>query len=162
MLEVTLLVAALLVSLVAGLLLVFAIVVMPGLGTLGDIDYLRAFKAIDRVIQDSQPVFVLVWGGSVVAVVAVGVFAVTTWSGSVRPLVLAAVGIYLLGVQLSTFVNNIPLNNQLQRLDLDSMSTDELAAERAAFEPGWNRWNRSRTIFATVSSILLLMAIARL
>ena len=42
----------------------FAIIVMPGTKTLGDLGFLKAFKAMDRVIQDNQPVFILVWLGS--------------------------------------------------------------------------------------------------
>ncbi len=154
--------AALLVSLVAGLLLVFAIVVMPGLGTLGDRDFLRAFKATDRVIQDNQPVFVLVWGGSIVAVIIAAVLATIRTDGAVRTLALVAAAIYLGGVQASTFVNNIPLNNQIQRHDLESMKEADLAAARATFELPWNRWNRRRTGFACVSSILFVLAIVLL
>lgn len=154
--------AAFLVSLVAGLLLIFAVVVMPGLGTLEDRDYLRSFQVIDRVIQDNQPVFVLVWGGSVIAVIAGGALAVSESTGSVRTLVLVATVLYLVGVQVSTFVNNIPLNNQLQRHDLDVMSAADLSSARAAFEPRWNSWNRSRTILACTSSVLLLAALAQL
>ncbi len=154
--------AAFLVSLVAGLLLIFAVVVMPGLATLDDREYLRAFKVIDRVIQGNQPVFVLVWGGSILAVIAGGVLAVFHSSGSVRALVLVATLVYLLGVQVSTFVNNIPLNNQLQRHDLDEMSVGELVSVRVAFEPRWNTWNRSRTILACVTSMLLLGALTQL
>ncbi len=162
MLEFVLVLAALLVALVAGLLLIFAVVVMPGLATFDDRSYLRAFKAIDRVIQDSQPVFVLVWGGSILAVVGGAVLAAIQASGSVRVLVLAASGVYLLGVQVSTFVNNIPLNNQIQGHDLDSMDAGELAAARAAFEPQWNRWNQVRAVFAVLSSMAFLVALTQL
>ena len=162
MLEFVVVLAALLVSLVAGLLLIFAVVVMPGLATLDDRGFLRAFKAIDRVIQDSQPVFVLVWGGSILAVVIAAVLAATQASGSVRVLVLAAAGVYLLGVQVSTFVNNIPLNNQVQGHDFDSMDAEQLAGARAAFEPPWNRWNQLRTVFAVLSSIAFLVALTQL
>ena len=41
---------------------------MPGLGTLDDRAFIRAFQVTDRVIQNRQPVFVLVWVGSVAAV----------------------------------------------------------------------------------------------
>ncbi len=80
----------------------------------------------------------LVWGGSILVVIAGGVRAVLQSSGSVRALVLVATLVYLLGVQVSTFVNNIPLNNQLQRHNLDQMSADELVSVRMAFEPRWN------------------------
>lgn len=162
LLEFVVLLAALLVSLVAGLLLIFAVVVMPGLGTLDDRGFLAAFKAIDRVIQDNQPVFVMVWGGSILAVIFAAVLAVAEGDGLVRGLVLVAAVIYLLAVQVSTFVNNIPLNNQLQTHDLETMSADELADARAAFEPRWNAWNRSRTVFACLTAALLLVSLVHL
>ena len=154
-------VASLLVALVAGLLLVFAIVVMPGLGRLDDGDFLGAFKAIDRVIQDGQPVFVAVWGGSILAVLAAAALSVRDAEGPARMLVLGAAGIYLLGVQVSTFVYNIPLNNRLQVQDLDAMTAQELAAARASFEPKWNLWNRVRTVSACAAATLLLAALAQ-
>ncbi|MDH3250008.1 MAG: DUF1772 domain-containing protein [Acidimicrobiia bacterium] len=162
MFEIVLLVATFLVSLVGGILLVFAIVVMPGLGALDDRGFLRAFKVIDRVIQENQPVFVFVWAGSILAVLIAVVLAATRFSGSVRTLALAAAVVYLIGVQISTFVNNIPLNNQLQALELDSMDTEDLAAARALLELPWNRWNRLRTMMACLSSVGFLVAVAQL
>ena len=76
-------------------------------------------------------------------------------------LVLGAAGIYLLGVQVSTFVYNIPLNNRLQVQDLDAMTAQELAAARASFEPKWNLWNRVRTVSACAAATLLLAALAQ-
>ena len=57
---------------VAGVVFAFAVVVMPGIRTLPDADFLRAFQVIDRVIQDNQPLFLLVWVGSIVAPQMVG------------------------------------------------------------------------------------------
>ena len=67
--QIALLVATFLCSLVAGLLFVFAVVVMPGIGNLNDREFIRAFQVMDRVIQNNQPLFMLVWLGSVVALV---------------------------------------------------------------------------------------------
>ena len=61
--------AAFLCSLVAGFLLAFAVVVMPGIRNLGDREYLRAFREIDGVIQRGHPLFGLVWLGSMVVLV---------------------------------------------------------------------------------------------
>lgn len=60
LLQIALTLATLLCSLVAGFVLAFAIVVMPGIRNLDDHDFLQAFKAIDRVIQNNQPIFSLV------------------------------------------------------------------------------------------------------
>lgn len=64
---------ALLCSLVAGFLFAFAVVVMPGIKRLDDAGFLRAFQVIDGVIQRGQPLFGLIWVGSVLAVLVAGV-----------------------------------------------------------------------------------------
>jgi uncharacterized membrane protein len=64
------LLSALLCSLVAGLVLTFAIVVMPGIKTLGNRGYLKSFKSMDCVIQNNQPIFMMVWLGSAVVLLA--------------------------------------------------------------------------------------------
>jgi uncharacterized membrane protein len=71
-----LLLAAFLCSLAAGLLFAFAIVVMPGIKKLDDRCFIRAFQAIDGVIQNSQPVFLFVWMGSALAIVVAAVMAI--------------------------------------------------------------------------------------
>ena len=65
-------------SLVAGFLFAFAVVVMPGIRRLDDAAFIRTFQAIDRVIQDGQPLFLLVWVGSVLALTAFCLFRVLT------------------------------------------------------------------------------------
>jgi len=55
--QVTLIVATFLCTLVTGFVFAFAVVVMPGLRTLNDGEFLRAFQVMDRVIQNNQPVF---------------------------------------------------------------------------------------------------------
>ena len=56
--------ATLLCALVAGLLFAFAIVTMPGIKSLNDREFIRAFQVMDGVIQNNQPIFMLVWLGS--------------------------------------------------------------------------------------------------
>ena len=67
-LEISLISSALLCSLVAGITLVFAIVVMPGISKFEDKEFLKAFQLIDGVIQNNQPLFLLVWLGSIISV----------------------------------------------------------------------------------------------
>ena len=66
---VSLILSILLCGLVAGLVFGFAVVVMPGISKLSDRDFLMTFKNIDRIIQDNQPAFILVWVGSIAAVI---------------------------------------------------------------------------------------------
>jgi len=158
--QVSLVLATVLCALVAGFLFAFAVVVMPGLTNLGDREFLRAFQVIDGVIQRGQPLFSLVWLGSIVALLAGVALGAGQLAGTSRLLLVAACGLYLLGVQLPTFRVNIPLNNGLQALDIGSADPDTLAAARARFEPRWNRWNRIRTLLSVVTAVLLVLLLA--
>mgnify|MGYP001822764520 FL=1 len=60
--------SAFLCSLVAGFLFAYEIVVMPWIKNLDDREFFRAFQVTDRIIQNNQPVFMLVWVGSAIAV----------------------------------------------------------------------------------------------
>jgi uncharacterized membrane protein len=144
-------------SLVAGFLFAFAVVIMPGLGRLDDGGFIRGFQVIDGVIQRNQPLFVAVWVGSVVMLLAAAVLGVRGLDGTDRLLVVAAALLYGISVQLPTFAINVPLNNALQRLDPGSMDPAALKRAREAFEPRWNRWNAFRTVCACLTAVLLLV-----
>ena len=161
-LQIGLVSATLLCSLVAGFLFAFACVTMPGIATLGDREFLRGFQVMDRVIQNNQPFFVLVWAGSAVTLLLTTVIGFGRLEGVDRALLLAAAVVYLAGVQLPTLTINVPLNNQLQTLDLKVMEDDALAEARDDFEPRWNRWNLIRTVLATLTSALLIVLVLRL
>ncbi|MEM9005165.1 MAG: DUF1772 domain-containing protein [Cyanobacteria bacterium P01_F01_bin.86] len=162
LLQIALTLSTLLCSLVAGFVLAFAIVVMPGIRSLNDHDFLQAFKVIDRVIQNNQPVFILVWLGSILALVTVTLMGFFQLDGVNRLLLGIAMAVYLLGVQLPTFTINVPLNNQLQLQTLDTMTDLALQEARMNFEPRWMRWNTFRTVFATLTSALLIILVFEL
>ncbi len=160
--QIVLILATLLCSLVAGFLFAFATVVMPGIKTLKDREFIRAFQAIDGVIQNNQPLFVAVWMGSVVLVVAAAGLGLGRLEGAQRLLLISAPLVYILGVQWSTFTMNVPLNNRLQALNVETMDEAALKAARMGFEPSWNRWNLIRTPFAGLASVLLMILLFRL
>ena len=160
--QITLIVATFLCSLVAGFVFAFAVVVMPGIGNLGAGEFLRGFQTMDRVIQNNQPVFMLVWMGSVIALLAAAALGFRQLDGTERLLIIVAVFVYLLGVQLPTITINVPLNNTVQALDLDSMDGTDLAAARQEFESRWNFWNSTRTLLASLVSVLLIVLLLRL
>ena len=155
-------VSALLCALVAGLVLAFAIVVMPGIRSLNDHDYLQAFKVMDRVIQNNHPVFILVWLGSAVALVATAALGLWKLDGLDRLILIAATALYVLGVQVPTVTINVPLNNELQSRNLDSESETELSELRTRFETRWTKWNSIRTVVAIGTAALLIVVVLRL
>ena len=133
-------------SLVADLLFGFAVVVMPGIAGLSNRDFLISFKQMDGIIQNNQPVFMLVWLGSIAAIMATSIQGVQNLGASQTNLLLLGLAFYLLGVQLPTARFNIPLNNELQNMDLMKMEESELAVFRSKFQTKWNFWNRFRVL----------------
>lgn len=155
-LGILLMLTTLLCSLVAGFLFAFAVVIMPGIGRLDDRAFLRAFQAIDRVIQNGQPLFALVWLGSILALVVSAILGIWLLDGRAQLLLGIALLVYLLGVQWPTLKINIPLNNHIQSLNLAALENNACELERRAFESHWNRWNQLRTCLASVTSLMLL------
>jgi uncharacterized membrane protein len=117
---------------------------------------------IDGVIQNNQPIFVAVWVGSIVALLASVGLGLGQLDGAQRLLMILALLIYLLGVQLSTFTINVPLNNKLQTLNVDEMKETTLKSARMDFEPRWNQWNLIRTFLASLTSALLMILLFRM
>jgi uncharacterized membrane protein len=162
LIELGMLPSILLVTLVAGIILTFAVVVTPGIKPLNDHDFLQAFKAMDRVIQRYHPVFMSVWIGSIVAVAATSGLSLFMLEGIDRVLLVTASAIYILGVMLPTATINVPLNNELQKHYLTEMSEAELRAFRHKFEQTWNSWNILRTVVAVIAAVLLLVVVIRI
>lgn len=160
--QISLTLATLLCSLVAGFVFAFAVVAMPGIGTLDDREFLRAFQVMDGMIQQNQPLFMLVWVGSVVTLGLLAGLGFRELTGLEHALLIAAVVVYLLGVQLPTAAVNIPLNNQLQSLDIATLDDEALVAARRDFEDRWNRANTARTVLACLAAGMLILLSLRL
>ena len=148
-------------SLVAGLLFGFAVVVMPGIAKLTDKEYLLAFKHMDGIIQNNQPLFILVWAGSILSIIITLILGIMNLGGTQIYLMVFASILYLFGVQLPTFRFNIPLNNSIQHLDIESLEESEAKSSRVDFEIPWNRWNKIRTVNAILSVSMLLLLLIR-
>ncbi|MGK7940947.1 MAG: DUF1772 domain-containing protein [Crocosphaera sp.] len=155
-LAISLSIATLFCSLVAGFLLAFGLVVMPGIRDLNDREFIRAFQVIDGIIQNNQPIFVLVWVGSVVFLITSAILGIGQLNGFLPLLIICAL-VYIFGVQLPTFTINVPLNNKLQTWDVMNMNETTLKTARFDFESRWNRWNTIRTFFACLTSTLLII-----
>jgi uncharacterized membrane protein len=145
--------------LVAGFLFAFAVVVMPGINKLNNKEFIKTFQVIDRIIQNGQPIFMIVWIGSIIVIIIAGIISVTQLNGISLILMIVSVLFYLLGVQLPTALINVPLNNKLQTVNVENISEEEHKKERENFEPLWNRWNLIRTVFACLTSLLLIIMI---
>ena len=160
MLDVTLIFSIILCSLVSGFILTYSIVVMPGLSNLNDKDFLKAFQVTDAIIQNNQPVFLFIWIGSILAVLATILVSLVSIGFAEAWLIVVVAFVYLLGVQGITVAIHIPLNNHIQRIKIEDLNDEALADQRQKFETKWNFFNYIRTSIAISVSVLLLILLA--
>ena len=144
-------------SLVTGFIFTYAIIVMPGLSKLSDKEFLKAFQVTDAVIQNKQPIFMLIWVGSIVSVLSLILISIAYVGLSETWLIVLVALIYLLGVQGITIFIHLPLNNQIQKLNLEKLKDENLRDERLNFENKWNFFNNIRTTIAFFVSLTLLI-----
>jgi uncharacterized membrane protein len=148
--------SALLCLLVTGFILTFAIVVMPGIAKLEDKDFLKAFQVTDGIIQGNQPLFLFIWLGSVISVLATVVSALIIPEFRDAWLIVCVGGFYLVGVQGLTIGVHLPLNDGIKDLKIDSLDNEALREERLNFEKKWNFYNKIRTLVSFVVSLFFL------
>jgi uncharacterized membrane protein len=151
-----LLLTALFTSLIAGLFFAWEVSVIVGLKKISNRSFVETMWNINRRIQN--PVFLTVFIGCAL------LFPLCTyWHFDLEHTssywFLAATLLYLLGVMAVTIFGNVPLNDQLDRIELDKAGDAALSTARQTYERPWNRFNRIRTVFAILSLVSLLVAI---
>ena len=130
---------------------------MPGFSKLEDKEFLRAFQVTDGVIQNNQPLFMLTWVGSIISVLSVMVISILSLGVSEAWIIFVVGLIYLLGVQGITVSIHLPLNNHIQKIDINNMNNQSLNEERTNFEMRWNYFNNIRTFIAFSASLSFLL-----
>jgi uncharacterized membrane protein len=142
-----------LTGLSAGLFYAWAVSVIPGTQKVSDLVYLESMQHINRAILN--PAFFLIFFGPLVAIgLSIGYHyqnATTLWL-----LLLAGIA-YLFGTFGITAFGNVPLNDELDLLNLVELSPAKRQAFRQAYEGKWNRLHLIRTIAAVVSFLLTIL-----
>ena len=156
LLDISLIFSITLCSLVSGFIFTYAIVVMPGLSNLNDKEFIRAFQVTDAVIQNNQPIFMFTWIGSIVSLLITILTSVVGFELSETWLVILFSVIYLLGVHGITIAILIPLNNHIQKVEIEELNDEAITDERVKFERKWNYFNNIRTSISISVSLLLL------
>jgi uncharacterized membrane protein len=152
-----LIVAIVSTGLMAGIFFTWTNAVKPGIGTLDDINYMKAFQAMNRVILN--PLFYMAF------ILPVLTISISTYMNFGSPklyvfeLLLISTIMYCMGVFLVTIVGNIPLNELLENTDLEKISLTELGDLREKIENKWNSFNLIRTISSFISFLLLVICL---
>ena len=143
-------------GLMAGLFYAWSISVTPGLAKIKDASYLHAFQSMNRAILN--PLFFVVFFGLVVLLPLLSYFTFQHSTGNQFWLVVSATVVYFVGIMAVTIAGNIPLNNKLEALQIESMTPEQMDEFRKGFESKWNRLNHIRTISSILTFLFLAMA----
>ena len=146
----------LLTGLSAGLCFTWSNTVTPGIGRLDDLGYLQSFQQMNRTILN--PMFFVVFFGPFFLNLVNIYFFRSSPSSFFWILILAGV-IYVFGVLVITVFGNVPLNEMLDKTDLDIASIAELRQLREKFEVKWNRLHSIRTFTSIISFLLLIIGL---
>ena len=130
---------------------------MPGFSKLSDKEFIKAFQVTDEVIQNNQPLFMITWIGSIISILLTIIVATATTGLSNSWLIILVGVIYLLGVQGITIVIHLPLNNHIQKMNIDKMTDKDLGEERGKFQKKWNFFNNIRTSVAFSVCVTLIL-----
>lgn len=131
--------AILLTGLMAGIFFTWSNAVKPGIGKLSDIEYLRALQSMNRVILNNA--FKIIFLGAIIAVALVPVFYFNLYPKNIFWLFVFTLVIYWIGVFGVTVSGNIPLNEILDKTNLESITSEEIKTLRKSIEVKWNNFN---------------------
>ena len=156
-LDILLFFSILLSALVTGFILIYALVIMPGLSKLDDKEFIKAFQVTDGIIQNNQPIFILIWVGSIVSVLSTIITSILSLGILDAWLIIFVSVVYLLLVQGITILIHLPLNKSIQNIDINSSNSETLSKMRKTFETKWNYFNNVRTVVAFFVVLIFLL-----
>ena len=148
--------AIFLTGLMAGIFFTWSNAVKPGIGKLGDIEYLRALQSMNRIILNNA--FRIIFLGAIIAVALVPVFYFNLYPKNIFWLFVFTLVIYWIGVFVVTVSGNIPLNEILDKTNLESITLEEIKTLRKSIELKWNKYNLIRCISSGITFILLIVS----
>ena len=155
--SITLASAILLTGLSAGLFYAWTVSVIPGTKLVTDKVYLESMQSINRAILN--PWFFLSFFGALIGLAAASFSQYSAGVDLRFWLVLTAFMVYMLGTFGVTGLGNVPLNNELEALNLLELSDIELSEFRTYYEVNWNRLHWIRTGFAILSFLMVTVAV---
>jgi uncharacterized membrane protein len=135
------LLAALGSGLIAGLFFAFSVSVMRALSRIPPPAGIAAMQAINVVILN--PIFGLVFFGTAVASLVLGVLALVRWNDPGSAYLLAGGLLYFAGSFVVTRVFNVPRNNALARMD---PAAGDAGGGWSRYVAEWTGWNHVRLI----------------
>jgi uncharacterized membrane protein len=139
-------------GMMAGLFFAFSTFIMQAFAKRPAPIGIAAMQSINQTIL--KPIFFLLFFGTALLGVVLAVWALLDWSGWGSAQRLAGGLLFLVGAIGITMWFNVPLNNQLDKVDPDSA---EGAAFWSHFLKAWLPWNHVRTIGCMAASACFML-----
>lgn len=149
-----------LTGLAAGVYYTFNVAVVPALLGAKPKAHIDVMQQINRKIQN--PVFFLSFFGPTILLPAAAYLFRET---AQFPLLVAAAVLHIVGGDGVTIGGNIPLNNQLDKVNVEVISEGEADRIRQEFQGKGSRWMRYhniRTLASIAATVLVLIACLRM
>jgi len=143
-------------GLISGLFYSYSCSVNPGLGNLPDANYIAAMQSINKAIIN--PFFMMSFLGTLVLLPLSTYYSYNASMMLRFYLLLAATILYAAGVFGVTMLGNVPLNDALEKVNLQAASPAEVRAYRISFEGPWNYLHRIRSLASSGTLILVVLA----
>jgi uncharacterized membrane protein len=140
-----------------GMMYVFSTFVMQGLDRTGPLAAITAMRGMNVEANTSAPFLLAYLGASVLAFV-VGIVAVVQLRRPGRRWILVGAVFGVLAA-IITMAFNVPLNDHLDGVDPQGLSTGDAAREWLAYYQPWTAWNHVRAITAFVAAALMLFGL---
>ena len=148
--------SVILTGLSAGFFYAWSVSVIPGTAKVPDLTYLETMQSINKAILN--PGFFVIFFGSLLLL---SLSSISEFTGNKLAfwLLLGAAITYLTGTVGVTGLGNVPLNDQLEALNLADISTQKMEEFRSYYEINWNRLHLIRTVFALLTFLLAVLAL---
>ena len=144
-------------ALSAGLLYAWTISIIPGLKNIPSKSYLEAMQSINKAILN--PGFFIIFFGSLILMILSIYFQHKVKVNLAFWLITGGAISYLIGVIGVTIFGNVPMNEALDLVNINTLSGEELENIRLSYESKWNQLNTVRTIFAVLAFMVLLLSV---
>ena len=143
-------------GLMAGLFYTWSISVTPGLAKVGNENYLQAFQSMNRAILN--PAFFIFFMGLVILLPLLSYLYYQSPISAQFWYIISAAVLYIVGTMSVTIVGNVPMNNALEVLQIESMNPEQMTTFRLGFESKWNKLNMIRTVCSSLAFVSLIIA----
>lgn len=153
--KITLFITVLLTALIAGFFYAYSCSVNAGLGRLMDEEYLKAMQSINKAVLN--PLFFMSFMGTLVMLPVSTLMWFQMEGASVGfYFLIVASALYIFGVFAVTGMGNVPLNEALDKFNLNTASVQQIKSMRLLFEAPWNRLHAIRT-WANLAAFMCLL-----